>query len=93
MGKWVHDSVHDEVSAADSERLGALKLHDAAAHCNWVKPFENPFVRRVKRRIDMRFKSRMSDTRNSHHAVQQTSNELILFRHQAPSTFKHRRRL
>jgi hypothetical protein len=52
--------VHDEVSGADSERLGASKLHDAAGHCNWVKPFENPFVRRVKRRIDMRFKSRMS---------------------------------
>jgi hypothetical protein len=26
----------------------------------------------------MRFESRMSDTRNSHHAVQQTSKELIL---------------
>ena len=76
-----------------SERLGALKLHDAAGHCNWVKPFENPFVRRVKRRIDMRFKSRMSETRNSHHSVQQTSKELILFQHQAPSTFKHRQRL
>jgi hypothetical protein len=91
MGKWVHGSVHEEVSAADLEHLGALKLHDAPAHCNGVKPlgsgtfesvpppkrlmdsakiviheiehqrvlvvlsfFENPFVSRVKRRIDMR---------------------------------------
>ena len=47
--------MHDEVSAADSERLGASKLHDVPGHCNWVKPFENPFVRRMKRRIDMLF--------------------------------------
>jgi hypothetical protein len=37
MGKWVHGSVHEEVFAADLERLGALKLHDAPAHCNGVK--------------------------------------------------------
>jgi hypothetical protein len=36
------------------ERLRESKLHDAPAQCNWVKPFENPFVSRVKRRIDMR---------------------------------------
>jgi hypothetical protein len=37
MGKWVHGSVHEEVFAADLERLGAQKLHDAPAHCNGVK--------------------------------------------------------
>jgi len=37
MGKWVHGSVHEGVSAADLEHLGALKLHDAPAHCNGVK--------------------------------------------------------
>jgi hypothetical protein len=29
---------YEEVSAADLERLGASKLHDAPAHCNGVKP-------------------------------------------------------
>ena len=37
MGKWVHGSMHEEVFAADFEHLGALKLHDAPAHCNGMK--------------------------------------------------------
>jgi hypothetical protein len=61
--------------------------------CSWFSSFfENPFVRRAKRRIDMRFKIAYEYMRNSHPAVQQTSKELILFPHQAPSTFKHRQR-
>jgi hypothetical protein len=34
MGKWVHGSVHEEVSAADLERFGSSKLHDAPVRCN-----------------------------------------------------------
>src|ERR1700736_5632789 len=37
MEKWVHGSVHEDVFAADLERLGASKLHDAPAYCNGVK--------------------------------------------------------
>ena len=37
MGKWVHGSMHEEVFAADLERLGASKLHDAPGYCNGVK--------------------------------------------------------
>src|ERR1700692_4882185 len=34
MGKWVHVSVHEEVSAADLERSGASKITSCARHCN-----------------------------------------------------------
>ena len=38
MGKWVHVSAHEKVSAADLERSGASKITSCARHCNGVKP-------------------------------------------------------
>jgi hypothetical protein len=78
-----------------------LLIRSVSDHQNYIcgrplqlgEPFENPFVRRVKGRIDVRFKLRTSKTRNSHHAIQQTSNELILFRHQVAVPIQNRLRL